>query len=503
MIKGFVRNFKPLEILTEEQEYAIHRGTLDVLEETGVQFYHDRALKVFEKNGCKVDYHSKRVKFPSSLVEECIRLCPSSFRVKARDSSNDIRLSSDNTLYFESSIGMETFDMITKTPRKPTRKEAYDFIKVLDWLPNMHFQTCYPYYGFDKVPPIMCIPEICATKARNSSKVQMEASSRDADIWAVQIAQATGQELLGLVNAAPPLTYYQDQVDALFRYVEAGFPFHVSSGPLAGGSAPATHAGAIITNNAEILAGITLVQLLKPHARVWAGNFLNMMNMRGGSPAFGDIGNSLCQVMFDQLYRHYEIPRWCSCAAFPASKEMDFQLGYEKAIGAMVAALGGASSILFHGAIYGELTAHPIQAILDDDIAGMIGRLLEGVTVNDETLALDLINSIGPIPGFYLDEEHSRKWWKSQQYIPLVADRLTYPEWITAGRKSCIDYAEEKMNKILTTHKMQVPLTASEEENIEKILKEATEYYKEKGMISDEELKIYNKSKKSRNFPYE
>ena len=137
----------------------------------------------------------------------------------------------------------------------------------------------------------------------------------------------------------------------------------------------------------------------------------------------------------------------------------------------------------FHGTVYGELTAHPVQAILDDDISGMVGRFLEGITVNDETLAVDLIKEVGSGPDFYLGKEHTRKWWQTEQFIPAVADTLTLPEWLKGGKKTAIDLAKEKMEEILATHKVSIPLTASQEEEIEKILSEARKFYKKKGLL--------------------
>ena len=88
-MKGFVRKFKPLEILTEEQIQSIHQGTLQVLEKTGLRIEHEKALKLLKKNGCSVDYDNNRVRFPPGLVEECLRKCPSSFLVKARNPKNE------------------------------------------------------------------------------------------------------------------------------------------------------------------------------------------------------------------------------------------------------------------------------------------------------------------------------------------------------------------------------------------------------------------------------
>ena len=134
-----------------------------------------------------------------------------------------------------------------------------------------------------------------------------------------------------------------------------------------------------------------------------------------------------------------------------------------------------------NGGIYGELAHHPVQAILDDDIAGMIGRFIEGVEVSNDTIALDLINKVGPIPGTFIHEQHTRKWWNSEQFMPKAADSLTYPEWMEKGKKSAIDYAKKRMEEILANH-VPVPLTDQQEGEIKRILVKAEKYFKDKDL---------------------
>ena len=119
-----------------------------------------------------------------------------------------------------------------------------------------------------------------------------------------------------------------------------------------------------------------------------------------------------------------------------------------------------------------------------------------------EILAIDLIGEVGPIPGHFLNQEHTRKWWRSERYTPNVADRLPYPVWIREGKKGCIDYAREKVEEILATHKPE-PLTPGQEADVERILTDAREYYKRQGLISEEEWEIYMRSLESPGYPNE
>lgn len=494
MLKGFTRNFPAFKILSEEQIDAIHIGTLDILQETGISVYSDRALKVFNKAGCEVDFETKRVKFPPGLVEECLRKAPSSFHVNARNPKHDLLIGPDNILFFNFP-GTDTVDLNTWEPRTPTEQEHADLVKVLDALPNVHFLNAYPYFGFSGgIPEVMKEIEGVALRIRNSTKVTVAIANNDIDIFTIKMAKAMGTEIFANPNTSSPLTYYTDQVNACFLAAEYDLPSMIWEGATSGGTAPASTAGAVVLSNAELIPYIVLIQLLKPGARVSVANLVLAQNMINGSPAFGEIGVSLHNVVFNQVWRRYGIPTVCSSCGPTSSKRIDFQLGYQKMMPTLVSAISGSSVLQLYSSIYGEITAHPVQAILDDDIAGMIGRFLEGIDASDEALAIDLINEVGPIPGHYLGKAHTRKWWKKEQFEPKSADRLTYPEWLKVDKKSCIDYAKERMERILSTHKVDPPLNDKQENDIENILKEARQYYREKGLIADEEWKVYKET---------
>jgi trimethylamine--corrinoid protein Co-methyltransferase len=447
---------------------------------------HERALKLLERDGCKVDYHEMRVRIPPALVEESLRKCPSSFHAQARDDKNSLMLGG-NSLYFAPAPGQQTVDLDSWEPRAPTRKECYHGVTVLDALPTLHFFTTYtPYYGFEDVPPCMAMPESLAARIRNSTKFAVAGHANDSEVFAIEMAQAVGIEIMGT---------------SAFRLAEAGLPVRIVGAPVMGGSAPATIAGGIVSSNVEVMAGLVLIQLIRPGTRVMVVDFAMPMDMSAGGPAFGSIGVCLHIAAFNQVFRKYGVPTY-NADGYPNSKRPDYQCGYEKAFRALVTGLSGGSARPLHGGVYGELSHHPVQAVLDDDLAGMVGRFMEGVTVSNETLAIDLIEEVGPIPGHFLNKAHTRKWWKLEQLVPRAADRLTYPEWMKGGKKSCLDYARERMEEILATHK-PTPLTPSQEEDVERILEEARKYYREKGLISADEMATYRESMKSANYPYE
>ncbi|MFC2024441.1 trimethylamine methyltransferase family protein [Chloroflexota bacterium] len=492
MLRGFVRKSKPHQLLSEEEVHHIHKAVLDILSETGVTINSKQALEDLGGNGCRIDFDSNRVRFPEYLVEEAIRVTPSSHRIKARDPQNDLILGGD-TVYFQNFPGMQTVDLDTWEPRDASMQEYIDLITILDALPNVHNMSCYPYYGYEGVPPVMRIPEGIALKIRHSTKVQAMCNARDVDQFNIRMIKATGGDAILSLCGSAPLTWYDDQIRAAYRAINSGFPVYIMQGTVSGATGPATIIGSAIVNLAEELAMLVLLQILAPGTRVQIGSFTQPQNMASGVAGFGRISCSLIKAVENQMLRKYRIPTLDNSAGVTSSKMPDFQVGYEKAIATLNGALTGSNIIQLHSGIYGEMTCHPIQAVLDDDIAGMIGRYIEGVTVCDETIALELIEEVGPIPGQYLNTAHTREWWKREQFIPKSADSLTYPEWIAVDKKHCLDYAKERMEEILKKHSVSVALTASQEQEIRKILTEAREYYREKGFISDEEWKVYEK----------
>ena len=478
---GFECKIKPWTILTEEQIEDIHQSTLRVLWETGVKMESDWALGFFKSHGCEVDSDSSRVRFPADLVEGCLAQVPSTFKVEARDPDRSL-IFGGNRLHFSHGSGMETIDLDTFELRPPTKSEYADAIRVLDALPSISMLGCYPYFGYEGVPPVMAILEGVALKMRYSSKYQTTCYTEDCEIFNIQMAQAVGVEIMGAVTSSSPLSWNEGAVNSARRMIEAGFPIVTIDGCIMGGTGPATAAGSIVVSNAEHLAIVVLAQLLNPGQRMLIGHFSVPMNMATGSLAFGRIGASISNAIWNQLWRHYGVPCGNGSPAYVASKTIDYQAGYEKGIAGLSSALSGVNHLLLHFAVSAEISAHPLQAVLDDDIAGMIGRMIAGEEVSEATLAVDVIGEVGPVPGHFLETKHTLKWWRKEQFMPKSADQLTYPVWVDRGKKTAMDLARERLEKILSTHQ-PAALSASQEDGIERVLADARSYYRNRDRL--------------------
>ena len=499
--EGIINNYKHLNVLTDKQVDDIHIGTLKVLKEHGVKFCDERALRFLADNGCHVDFEKQVVKFPENIVMDCIEKCPSKFNVKARNSENDIVMESGKVTYFADSPNMQLIDENTWEPRTPNRKEFYDHIKVVAALKNIDWHTCFPIYGFEKIPAHMTMLESNAAKIRMSSKVNQEGSVYDNYKWIFRMAEATGQEIMQLVNPTSPSVYFKDCVDQIYFFTENDIPFCLCSGPMMGASGPATIAGSLIVNNADAIGGIVLAQLLKPGSRLNTVSMIMTLNMRTGAPNFGDVGNFLADAAFNQMWRYYNIPCTGTASAWTSSKQIDYQSGYEMSMAVLIETLTGATNMTFSGGLTAELTGSTIKTVIDEDIIGIVKRFVQGVDVNESAMATDLICQIGHAPSNYLAEFHTLDWWKNETYIPEVADRSPIQDWISSGKKTIINHAKEKVQDILANYQVE-KLDDAQEKALETILKEARQEYRSKGLISDKEWELYQQDLNSDMYPF-
>jgi trimethylamine--corrinoid protein Co-methyltransferase len=201
--------------------------------------------------------------------------------------------------------------------------------------------------------------------------------------------------------------------------------------------------------------------------------------MRTGQVIQGGIERGLMGAAFAQIWRKYDIPSMtmiCSDAHVP-----DYQCAMEKVMSITLQALAGSNMICFIGGVYDELTYSPEVSIIDNDIAKMVGRMLNGINTDISALAVDLIKEVGPIPGHYLNKKHTRETWKQEQLIPDLSNRLSHSEWAKEGQKDIITRAREKFQEIVEKHE-PAPLTKEQDQEIENILTAARKHYAKLGL---------------------
>jgi trimethylamine--corrinoid protein Co-methyltransferase len=490
MINGFRRKFPPLNMMSPEEAHAIHRGALYIIENTGMRIEHEPALKLLAESGCKVDFEAQRVRIAPWLIEKCIRDAPTHFTLRARDRAKDLMVGGD-AVYFMQGMGMRYVDLDTWETRPATAAEHRDAMIVADALENTHLAEAWEIYTDRQgIPPVMALLENLASGIRYSSKTQVAGNIQDTEIFAIKMAKAAGTDLFPEIEHAAPLTIQQGGVQAAFRYIEADIPIVPALSVNMGATGPATMAGAVVLQVAEMMGWLVLTQLYRPGAPLAFHHGASPPDMRTGHKLLGVPSRGVTTAMMNQMLRGYEIPIWSNAGFASNSKKIDFQAGFEKSTGTLLSALAGGHVHLYQGGSSVELFYSPELAVMEDDVAGWIGHVLEGANVTEDTLAVDVISQVGPIPGHYLGTAHTRQWWQKENYFPQVTDIESYASWLKSGKKDMLARAKEKVGEILETHR-PLPLTDDQERGIQDVLQEAREYYRGRGMISDDEWAEY------------
>lgn len=462
-------NEKPYEFLTEKEVERIHEGALEILSKTGMVVAHEKARNLLQEAGCAVDHETERVKFPTDLVQKSIDLCPSSFQQKARNPELTLNFG-ENIIYFGAFPGFTYLDQATLKRHVSTVDDLARLTRLVDALPEVH-TICQPTPHLSDKPAEVEMEWVVATAFRNTEKPTMGASFGGCSKYVVQMCDVLDQQVHGSICLSSPLVIPNDQAQGIFDYASAGHPLHMLSGPIKGASSPATMAATLVMQTAEILGGTVLAQLVKPGIGVIYTGYATVMDMRLGTYASGAIEVGIMGAASAQIARYYDIP---SSVFFPMTdaKTPDSQAAYEKHLQNLLCALGGVNYIMSIGGLENEGTFSPAQAVLDNEVCAMIGKVLDGIQVDEERLAIELIHEVGPVPGNFLAKEHTRKHWRDEYIIPQVSVREGYDAWQAGGSKGAVERAEAIAQKIMETHEInQLPPDVDQE--LDLILKKA------------------------------
>jgi trimethylamine--corrinoid protein Co-methyltransferase len=270
-------------------------------------------------------------------------------------------------------------------------------------------------------------------------------------------------------NPVAPLLHDKDQVEGALEYARYGLPIDVTSEPQAGATSPVTLAGLLAQQTAEVISGITIIQLANPANPVWYGTCGSIMDMRVGRIAIGAVEMGLINVASAQIAHSYGIP--CrGTASATDSKILDFQAGYEMTLVLAMAALGGVNKIFYPGTMEGALTVSKEGLVLDGEIIDSIYRVLRGVQVDELTLAKGVIHTVGP-GGHFLKQRHTMQFLRAEHFLPLLASRQTRERWEQAGSRSMVDQAQGRVEQLLAEHTVEA-LPASMEAELERIIRD-------------------------------
>ncbi|TET08784.1 MAG: hypothetical protein E3J86_09915 [Candidatus Thorarchaeota archaeon] len=456
------------KLLNRDEISAIHSASMEVLERVGVVIQHDKALKILAEAGAAIDFTAKVARIPEYLVHDALQKCPRKHRLIARNPKHSIVIGDGNS-YFTNGFGAHyTLDLNTGERRLSTLKDLEEFTLLADFFPAV-----------DYVKPNILPQDISKTAWELEIALAMFTNT-EKHISPVALTPAGWRDVIEMAkiysggeeefvknpaiidtgfNNVPPLKYTPEIIDMILECANYRIPFDISTGLLSSASGPVTLAGSIVQGIAENHSIVVLTQLAGPGTPMIWGSCATMLDQRYGTAAYGSPENGLIHAAFCQMAHHYGLPYY-GAAGVVDSKVPDQQAAYENTMNALLAAVSGADVV--HDGVYGiveaGVTASYEMFAISNAICGAIRRISKGIQVTPETLAVDLIETVGHERNHLNTPEalrFTKKHLLEEQWYPMISNRTSRPEWEKRGSKTIEEVAREKVKEILSTHKIE------------------------------------------------
>lgn len=444
--------------LTQEQIREIHRASLAVLERTGIEVENQAALALYRQGGAAI--RGDRVLIPPAMVEAALRTAPSRVLLAGRDPAHDVILEGKRVYAGTGGSPTAVLDPGADAARPATLRDLAQMARLVDALPHCDF-IVIPIYPTDVPEETIPANRFYACLANSAKHVMGGVNSVSGARAVIDMATAIAgspdalreRPLVSAITSwmVSPLRLDTAVTDILLEWCGHGLPVALSAAPMAGSTSPVTLAGTLVQLNAEQLSGIVLTQLARPGAPVLAGYIPGVVDLRSGGYLGGAVEFGMMQAAAAQMAHFYHVPIYGS-GGMSDSKLPDAQAGYEKMATLLLAAMGGCNYIHHAIGMVTNMSAASLeQAVIDDEIAGLAMRVLRGIGVTPESLAVEAIDRVGP-GGHYLMDAHTLRFMRSELVQAPLADRQARQAWEAAGKPDSRARAAARVVKLLAAH---------------------------------------------------
>ncbi|KLU60705.1 trimethylamine methyltransferase (MTTB) [Peptococcaceae bacterium CEB3] len=449
-----------LRLFNDSEVNAIHSGVVRLLEEVGMKVKSRQALEIFERSGAVVDPVSEIVKIPQTMLAKAIKTAPSKVIIHGREEKNDAVLEKSRVHFGTGGTVMYALDFKSGERRTTNTQDVRDLARLVDALENIAFYVIHTYPA-DVAEKDVDVNRFYWALTNTTKPIMGGMYTMQGLREAIKISEmvAGGADKLRerpfvsfITLMVSPLVMDWHYTDFLIEVAKKGLPLAVPSEPLAGATSPVTLAATITTNLAETLAGLTLTQLVNPGTPTLIGTTSSIMDMKTGTYVAGAIESSLINAGIAQMAQHYDLPLYAT-GGQSDSKVHDAQAGYESAAQAMTLGLSGANWI--HdaaGLLECCTTVSYEKTVIDNEILGNVLRVLRGVEVTEDTLAIEVIRKEGPA-GNFLANPHTAEHFRSEFFIPKISDRWNRITWKENGSLDAHARAHMMAEKILEIHR--------------------------------------------------
>jgi trimethylamine--corrinoid protein Co-methyltransferase len=432
--------YAPVEVLDAEQIETIIEAAFSVLEAQGMRFLEPHSRAVMRRAGAGVDENEQIVRFDRGLVEEKLAFAPSEFTLCARNPDRNLAVGGNSILF--ASVGGPAFVSDLDSGRRPgTYAEMCDYLKLVQSLNIVHQEGGGPFEAMDLPAETRHLDLYLAQIRLLDKNCQAYALGRERTVDSIEmICIALGVDrdqlartpaLLAIINTNSPMQLDIPMTEAVFELASAGQVCCITPFTLAGSMSPATIAGTLVQQTAEVLAVATLAQTIRPGAPIMYGSFASNVDMRSGAPALGTPEYTKAAQASGQVARRLRLPFRSSNTT--VSNCVDAQAAFESQMSLWGSVMGQAN-LVNHAAgwLEGGLTASFEKLIVDAEMLQMIAEYLRPIVVDDDELALDAIAEVGP-GGHHFGTAHTLERYESAFYSPLLSNRQNFESWQESG----------------------------------------------------------------------
>ncbi len=458
-----------LEALTEQQLQEVHVATLELLAEYGIAIHHVPSRKLLEQHGAVIN--GEIVKIPAELVEMARAKAPASFAVIGRNPERTIRIGAENEPVLGPAAGT-VYVMDLERGRRAARLEDLRNFLSLSQSSEYVGVACAGMLEPSDLPPqgkhLVQMQETITFSDKPIIGLAMGKNVSEDSITMAHIATQGAAEhyILGIVNTLSPMAWDERMLEAIWAYALKQQPLVITCCSMAGFTSPTTLTATLVQNNAEVLAGIVLAQLISPGTPVVYGNTSTITDMLSMNLCIGAPEYALLSTAFAQLARYYGLP-FRSGGGLTDAKELDAQAGIEAATNLFFTLANNADFVLHTmGVMESFLSISYEKWIMDEEICGRILRMRKGLG-GLPAQAVDMIGRVGP-SGHFLDQPDTLLNFKGHFFRPSVSDRSNWDGWV-AKKKNFQQTAREIWRQRLKNY-IQPELPAKVESELKKYI---------------------------------
>lgn len=473
-----IRNSGNLKVLTAEQVDRIHEASLTILEKTGARFdSEDAARRLLERGATTHPSRKNVLLFPRSMVEDSVTQIPRYGKYYARDTKNDITFDGEHTYAHSLGGNPAMLDLETGEIRSSTSADVERTTRVMDALANCH--SISSLVVATDVPPDLLVVKTMEAMMKNTTKclsgyaLRTEEVDVQVEMWACVaggLEELRKRPLFTLYGSpSSPLTYDGRVCDVMIRAAKCGIPVDIVPCPISGGTAPLPLAAGLAQQNAELLAGLMLLQTVDPHLPVQYSGRLSLLDLRSGKNVWGLPEMALASAATVQIAHRYHMTADVYGVTTDANG-WDLQIGLERMLCALLPAMAGADSLSGIGGAW-ENAASLEMLVIDDEIYADVFRTIRGIDVDEDRLALDVIDTVGPM-GNFLAQRHTMKYLRmGEMRNSTLYDKRTMDKAKKEGIRPLHEAARDVVQRLLKDH-VPTPLDRDIEAEVAKVVRD-------------------------------